>query len=185
MVSIYQKLASFWVLKKYFIPFHQEVSTHDSYCPRSRYASCPQRPGECYYTIIKGHFPLLRDVFTPPCPPPRAPVLCLWCYSWSWGPRLPCRCGSRTARNHMTGRCCCWLGGSPCLVAALTCTAGRVVSSGEAAFQHQHLNVWGYPLAEVAREQRWHWHFESNPSCCWCVTTVIAMCSSCDMHSGR
>lgn len=61
--------------------------------------------------------------------PPTSPVLGLWCYSWSGKPRPRCRCGSRTACNHMTGRCRCWPGGSPCLLAALTCKAGRTVSS--------------------------------------------------------
>lgn len=75
------------------------------------------------------HFPLWTDLFFSISPPPAAPVLCLWHYSRSGGPHLCCRCGSHTVCNRTTGRCRCWLGGSPCLVAAPTCKAGRTVSS--------------------------------------------------------
>lgn len=174
-VWICQRVTSFWVEKMYFTPFHQGVSTHGSCCPRSQYASCPQRPRGCCCTIIKRLFPLLRNVFTPPCPPPTAPVLCLWCYSWSWGPHLFCRCGSRIACNHMTGRCRCWPGGSPCLVAALTCMAGRTVSSDQTAFQRQHLLI-------IRVSSRWGSAGASLTQTCWVKPELLLVCNNCHHH---
>lgn len=55
-----------------------------------------------------------------------SPLLYLWCCSWSWG-FLHWWWWFHTVCNHMTDRCYCWQGDSPCSPASLTCTAAWIV----------------------------------------------------------